>query len=180
MFQRLGDSWTNTAKLIAADGAAGAALGASVAIDGGTIVAGAPGDVIGVNRFQGSLYTFARTGAAARTETAKLTAADGATGDHLGSSVAIDGDTIVAGAPERLVDKHQGAAYTFASAGASARTQTGELTASDGTENDLFGLSVAIDGDTIVAGAPTTTRRSPARRTRSPERARRAAPRPRS
>ena len=33
-------------------------------------------------------------------------------------------------------------------------TQLAELTASDGVETDLFGLSVAMSGDTIVVGAP--------------------------
>ena len=42
------------------------------------------------------------------TETAKLTAADGMPGDGLGWSVAIDGDTIVAGA-----EFQRGAAYVF-------------------------------------------------------------------
>ena len=50
------------------------------------------------NADQGSAYTFASTGAAARTETAKLTASGGAFGNQLGPSVAIDGDTILAGA----------------------------------------------------------------------------------
>ena len=157
VFQRSGDSWTNTAKLTASDGAPGDGLGSSVAINGDTIVAGAPGDAIGANRSQGSLYTFARTGAAVRSETAKLTAADGAAGDGLGTAVAIDGDTLVGGAPGRLVGQHgsQGAVYAFASAGMPARAQTAELTASDGAASDLLGASVAIDGDTIVAGAPT-------------------------
>jgi hypothetical protein len=86
VFQRSGDSWTNTAKLSASDGAPGDRLGSSVAINGNTIVAGAPGDTIVANRAQGSLYTFARTGAAVRSETAKLTVVDGATGDNLGTS----------------------------------------------------------------------------------------------
>ena len=157
VFQRSGDTWMNTAKLTASDGAPGDGLGSSVALNGDTIVAGAPGDAIGANRSQGSVYTFARSGAAARSETAKLTAVDGAVGDGLGSSVAIDGDTIVAGAPGHVVDGHgsQGAVYTFASVGPAARTETAELTASDGAASDLLGASVAIDGDTIVAGAPT-------------------------
>src|SRR5437016_3306115 len=86
-------------KLIAADGAASDALGNSVAIDGDKIVAGALGGDIGANADQGSAYTFARSGAAARTETGKLTASAGAAGHELGFSVAIDGHTIVAGAP---------------------------------------------------------------------------------
>ncbi len=51
------------------------------------------------HRIHGGVYTFARTGAAARTESAKLIAPDDTPGDQLGLSVAIDGDTIVAGAP---------------------------------------------------------------------------------
>ena len=33
-------------------------------------------------------------------------------------------------------------------------SQQAKLTASDGDNNDFFGISVAIDGDTAVAGAP--------------------------
>ncbi len=154
IFVRSGDSWAQTAKLTASDGAAGDFLGDSVAIDGDTIVAGTSRDDIGANVNQGSAYTFARTGPAARTETAKLTASDGAAFDGLGNSVAIDGDTIVAGAfgDDVGANENQGSAYTFARTGGD-RTQTAKLTASDGAAGDNLGASVAIDGDTIVAGA---------------------------
>ncbi len=138
---------TQTAKLTASDGAANDFLGASVAIEGDTIVAGAYGD----DAIKGSAYTFARSGAAARTQTAKVTASDGAANDFLGYSVAIDGDTIVAGAYGD--DGGKGSAYTFARNGATARTQTAKLTASDAAVLDSLGFSIAIDGNTIVAGA---------------------------
>ncbi|MDQ4081940.1 MAG: FG-GAP repeat protein, partial [Actinomycetota bacterium] len=166
VFARSGDAWTQTAKLTASDGAAGDRLGDSVAIEGDTIVAGAPNDDITqggkpfpfpvVKEDQGSVYAFARTGAAARTETAKLTATDGAAGDVLGFSVAIDGDTIVAGARDDDVGTNagQGSAYAFSRTGTAARTETAKLTATDGAERDRLGFSVAIEGDTIVAGAP--------------------------
>jgi hypothetical protein len=156
VFTRSGDSWSQIAKLTASDGAASDNLGDSVAIDGDTIIAGASFDDVGANANQGSVYTFARTGAAARTETAKLTASDGAPSDNLGSSVAIDGDTIVAGAffDDVGANADQGSVYTFARTGAAARTETARLTASDGAPSDFLGRSVAIDGDTIVAGAP--------------------------
>jgi FG-GAP repeat len=126
-----------------------------VAIDGDTIVAGAPFDDVGANSGQGSAYTFARTGPAARTETAKLTASDGIQGDSLGGSVSIDGDTIVASAPfDDDVSGNSGSVYTFARTGPAARTETAEATASDGAPNDSLGWSVAVDGDTIVAGVP--------------------------
>ncbi len=146
VFHRSGDSWALTAKLTASDGAAGDFLGGSVAIDGDLIVAGAHRD----DSFKGSAYTFARSGAVARSETAKLTASDGAATDQLGSSVAVEGDVIVAGA--RGDDANQGSAYTFARGGTAARTETAKLTASNGAADDYLGVSVAIDGDVIVAG----------------------------
>jgi hypothetical protein len=151
---------TETAKLTASDGVSGDLLGSSVAIDGDTIVAGAPyTNRSEGNHSDGSVYTFTRTGAAARTETAELTASD-TVGDELGLelgfSVAIDGDTIVAGARGADVGANvtQGAIYTFARTGAAARTETARLTASDGATPDSLGSSVAIDGNTILAGAP--------------------------
>jgi hypothetical protein len=116
-------------------------LGSSVAVDGDAIVAGASG------YGAGAVYTFARTGAAARTETAKLTASDGEASGSLGYSVAVDGDAIVAGAPLGLSGS---SVYTFARTGAAERTEIAKLTA----VGDTLGWSVAIDGDTIVAGAP--------------------------
>ncbi len=137
-------------KLIAADGAAGDFLGLSVAVDGDTAVVGAPFENAGA----GSVYVFTRLGDG-WSETAKLTATDGAPGDSLGGPVAIEGDTIVAGAPGDDVgaNVNQGSVYTFARTGAPARNQTAKLTATDGAAGDRFGRSVAIDGDTIVAGA---------------------------
>jgi hypothetical protein len=148
VFTRSGDSWTQSAKLTASDGAEFDFLGQSVAVDGDAIVAGAPGGDVGA----GAVYSFARTGAAARTETAKLTASDGAVGDRLGTSVAIDGDTIVAGASGAR-GTAEGSVYTFARTGAAARTETAKLAASDAGFDNL-GRSAAIDGDVIVAGAP--------------------------
>ena len=83
----------------------------------------------------------------------KLVAIDSATGDYFGSSVSIDGDTMVIGA---YADDDNG--YTSGSAYVFTRTngiwtQRAKLTASDAVANDYFGLSVSINGDTMVIGA---------------------------
>ena len=77
--------------------------------------------------------------------------ADGPAADNFGYSVAIDGATIVVGGYE---DQGQtGAVYVFRTTdGWSTYTEI-ELTASDGASPDVFGISVAIDGGTIVIGA---------------------------
>ncbi|MBS1797330.1 MAG: carboxypeptidase regulatory-like domain-containing protein, partial [Acidobacteria bacterium] len=79
---------------------------------------------------------------------------DGAANDLFGSSVAISGDTVVIGAYAGDVGANadQGAAYVFTRNGA-AWTPQAKLTASDGAANDLFGISAAINGDTVVIGA---------------------------
>ncbi|MCL4489182.1 MAG: Ig-like domain repeat protein [Chloroflexi bacterium] len=91
-------------------------------------------------------------------QAARLTASDGAAYDILGYSVAIDGDTIVAGASNATIhsNQSQGAAYVFVKpAGASwaTATEAAKLVASDGAAGDEFGSAVAIQGDTIVVGA---------------------------
>jgi hypothetical protein len=110
-------SETEAAKLTASDGAAGDQLGASVAVSGDTVVAGAPG-ATGNSQFAGATYVFVKPagGWASETEAAKLTASDGATGDALGASAGVSGDTVVAGAQFATVNGHpfQGAAYVFA------------------------------------------------------------------
>ena len=141
-------AWSQVAKLTASDGEAGDIFGWSVAVDWDTVVVGA--------RYDDSAYVFTKpgTGWATATETAKLTASDGVVGDWFGQSVAVDGDTVVVGASE---DGGSGSAYVFTKAADSIwtdATQTAKLTASDGDDFDEFGKSVAVDGDTAVAGAP--------------------------
>lgn len=83
---------------------------------------------------------------------AAFTAPDGAAGDELGQSIAISGDTIVAGAPD-AAGLNRGAVYVFSDSSGSWK-QTAELTASDSTRTDYLGTAVAISGNTIVASAP--------------------------
>ena len=154
------DPFIQQAELSASNGAEGDQLGYSVAVSGSTIVAGAPFHKVGTNLYQGAAYVFTpRSGKWANaTQTAELTASDGAEEDSLGYSVAISGDTIVAGAPYHAVGSNirQGAAYVFTmpAGGWENTTQTAELTASDGAGADQLGYSVAIAENTVVAGAP--------------------------
>jgi hypothetical protein len=116
---------------------------------------------VGGNHDQGAAYVFVkpRSGWADATQTAKLTASGGTTFDLLGTSVAISGSTVVAGAPNATVGGNagQGAAYVFVKprSGWADATQTAKLTATGGGPEDTLGQSVAIDGDTVVAGAPS-------------------------
>ncbi len=157
VFTESDSAWTQTAKLTAADGAAGDYFGSSVSISSNTVVVGANGTTVGGNSDQGAAYVFTES-SSSWTQTAKLTAADGAAGDWFGYSVSISGDTVVVAAEGATVgtNSYQGAAYVFTESG-SAWTQTAKLTASDGAARDDFGSSVSISGNTVVVGAQGAT-----------------------
>jgi hypothetical protein len=152
VFTRTGSTWTQQAKLLAADGAAGDGFGSSVAIDGDTIVVGAAFDDDGGGD-SGSAYVFTRTGTT-WTQQEKLLAVDAAAADNFGQSVAVAGDTAVIGSPyDDNVDVDSGSVYVFTRS-AATWTQQAKVVAGDASAGDLLGSSVGISPDTLVAGAP--------------------------
>ncbi|PYX43775.1 MAG: hypothetical protein DMG79_21750 [Acidobacteria bacterium] len=140
---------TEAAKLVASDGLSGDAFGNAVSIDHSTIAVGA----FFVNNFAGRVYVFTGSGSS-WTQAAELTASDGGLLSYLGGSVAVRGNTVVAGSIGQ--NNFQGAAYVFVepASGWSTTTQTAELTSATGKSNEHFGSSVSIAGNTIVAGDP--------------------------
>ncbi|CAK8722031.1 MAG: FG-GAP repeat-containing protein [Candidatus Electronema aureum] len=134
VFVRASDgSWSQQAKLTAAS--------TSVAVDGDTAVIGAA-----------AAYVFVRAADGTWSQQAKLTAADG---DRFGSSsVAMSGDTAVIGASgDDDKGENSGSAYVFIRAADGSWSQQAKLIAADGGDNDYFGNSVAVSGDTAVIGA---------------------------
>jgi nucleoside-specific outer membrane channel protein Tsx len=147
------DPWVQQAELTASDGVAADKFGTSVAMDGSTVVVGAPQKTVGSNSTQGAAYVFVQSGGT-WSQQAELTASDGAAYDQFGSSVAVSGSTVVVGAGWRTVGSNnsQGAVYVFGESGGTW-SQQAELTASDGANNNYFGFSVALSGSTVVVGA---------------------------
>jgi len=166
--------------------AQGDAFGRSVAISGDTFVIGAPDEdsnASGVNGNQadnslfnsGAAYVFVRSGGT-WTQQAYLKASNpgGAQGFNewqgvnFGQAVAIEGDTIVIGAPGEdgrgLADAtttdttDSGAAYVFVRSG-TTWTQQAYLKAFNPGNSALFGGSVAISGETIVVGTASSLAR---------------------
>ncbi|CAL6298248.1 unnamed protein product [Bathycoccus prasinos] len=143
-------------KLTASDGASNDYFGNSIAFAGNTVLIGAYyDDDNGSN--SGSVYVFTRTGTddSTWTETKKLTASDGAVYHEFGSSIAFAGNTALVGAYSYPYASY-GSVYVFTRTGTddSTWTETKKLTASDGGENEFFGISIAFDGNTALIGAP--------------------------
>lgn len=157
VFERLlgaDDEWKQRKKLTPSDASAGDQFGRALAISGDTIIVGAHAEA-GV----GAAYVFQRDhgGDGNWGEVAKLSADSGASGDHFGWSVDIDGDTVLVGASQNGGDgSESGVAYVFErdEGGANAWGQTRKLMPSDGAGNDWFGNDVSIDGSLALIGSP--------------------------
>ena len=130
------------------DGAGGA-----VDVDRDTMIVGVPGFDLPSKSGAGAAVVFRWQGTS-WVEEARLTATDAAAGDRFGTSVAIQGNTAVVGAYlHDLPSKTDaGAVYVFQRSG-TTWTQIAKLTASNSAANDNLGISVDLDGDTILAGA---------------------------
>ncbi|MFC1600778.1 FG-GAP-like repeat-containing protein [Candidatus Sumerlaeota bacterium] len=151
VFEKSGGSWSQTAKLTAADAAAGDQLGWGASISGETAVLGAVfDDDDGVD--SGSAYVFEKSGGS-WSQTAKLTASDGAAGDEFGISTSVNGDTAVIGA---YLDDDGGAdagsAYVFEKS-VGSWSQAAKLTASDAGAGDNFGNTVSVGVNTAIVGS---------------------------
>jgi len=152
VFVRTDATWTEQAKLLASDGAAEDFFSIyAVSISRDTALIGAAGDDDN-GEVSGSAYVFIRNDTT-WTEQAKLLASDGVAGDSFGGAVSISGDTALIGAgggDDNGADS--GSAYVFARTG-TTWAQEAKLIASDGSDGDIFGWDVALDGDTALIGA---------------------------
>lgn len=173
VFVRSNGTWTQQAYLKASNPGAGDFFGNSVAISGSRVVVGAPfedsnASGIGGNQNDnsatsaGAAYVFVRfvvrPSGFAWAQQAYLKASNTGPEDDFGRSVAIEGDTIVVGAPgEDSIGNNpvadSGAAYVFVRSN-NAWVQQAYLKASKAGGQDRLGVSVAISGDTAVVGAP--------------------------
>ena len=90
------------------------------------------------------------------TQVRKITASDARDWDKFGWSVDLDGSQLLVGT--NIVQSPyfpEGKAYLFSrnSGGTDAWGEAKTFAASDGVDMDLFGYSVAVDGDTAIVGA---------------------------
>lgn len=143
-------NWGQVKKLTASDATTNNYFGWSVGISGDTVVVGASG-----NSLTGAAYVYERNqgGSDNWGQVKKLTASDAAANDVLGGAVSISADTIVVGANGK--NSGTGSAYIFKrnQGGTGNWGQVKKLTAGDAMEQDRFGSSVGISGDTVLVGA---------------------------
>jgi hypothetical protein len=153
VFVKPSGGWKNTSQPNATLNAPVYGYFSSFAIEGNTIVLGASENFGN----EGTVYLFVKpnTGwSGTLNPTATLIASNGRPNDALGSSVAVSGNTVVAGATG--VNADFGAVYVFVQpvGGWKDAYETAELMAPNTIE---LGWSVGISGNAIVTGAPDST-----------------------
>jgi len=144
-------AWVMKQKLIAADGAVNDQFGWSVALDDDTAVIGARfDDDTGIN--SGSAYVYTRSDGEWGLQQ-NLTASDGAPGNQYSWAVALDGDTVIIGAPfDNDQDRLSGSCYVY-TRNADVWSEKQKLTASIEVLGERYGMSVALEGNTMVVGS---------------------------
>ena len=174
VFTKSAGVWSQQAYLKASNIGAGDNFGTSVALNGDTLVVGSPfesSNATGVNGNQadnsangsGAAYVFTRS-AGVWSQQAYLKASNAGAGDNFGTSVALDGNTLVVGATEEAsnaigVNGNQadnsasgsGAVYVFTRS-VGVWSQQAYVKASNTEAGDQFGKSVALSGETLVVG----------------------------
>lgn len=152
IFARSGSNWLQQARIGAPDGALSAGFGSALALQGDRLVVGADDAASGI----GAAYVYSRSGSL-WTSQARLAANDGLAGDLFGSSIALSGDSVLIGAPNRpgaSVGSHvQGAAYVFIQT-LGTWSQQARLNADAPANGDRFAAAVALDGDRALISAP--------------------------
>lgn len=135
-------------KLIAADGAADARFGISVVLWENVAMVGADlDDEAAVDA--GGVYVYTFNGVSWIFQQ-KLMASDAAQGDRFGSSISLQGDRVVIGAPmDNGSAGNSGSVYVFGYDG-SAWVEQHKLTASDAGGSDYFGSFIDLDGNRVM------------------------------
>ncbi len=141
-------TWKEYQRIAPSDGGIADEFGWTLSVDGDKAVIGAP-----VNSSDGACYFYAYMSPGTWMQMQKIEASDGYSGDKFGCSVGLSDNNLIVGAyKEDANGASSGAAYRYSfSMGSFSNEQ--KILASDGSEGDEFGGSVAMYDETLLIGA---------------------------
>jgi hypothetical protein len=175
VFTRTGTSWSQQAYVKASNTESGDQFGSGVAVSGDTLAVAAANERSGSSGVEanqtdnsadgaGAVYIFTRS-QTSWSQQAYINPSNMEAQDRFGSAITLSGDTLAVGA--MLEDsasvgiggneasnsaEDSGAVYVFVRSG-SSWSQQAYVKASNVGAGDWFGISVALDGDTLAVGA---------------------------
>lgn len=162
VFERTGETWTETAKLVGPDGTYKAyGFGGSLELRGNTAYIGAVADGTNILTAYGAVYIYEYNGAVWSAPT-RLSACDFWTCkllDLFGASIELyDETTLLIGAPgvdwNNVTDAGAAYIYEFVEG---AWVGVDDFSAAAPIESGSFGASMSLDGDLLLVGAPRET-----------------------
>jgi len=149
IFEKSEGSWSTGTKVTGGDTLAAESFGLAVSVSGTTVAVGAPTHThAGVS--SGAVYIFTPSGPT-WAQQAELIPGDAKTSQFFGTSLSIDGETIVVGSYGD--NAQRGSAYVFTRTGTSW-SEEAKLDAPDAMDSDQFGLGVSKSGDNVILGSP--------------------------
>jgi choice-of-anchor B domain-containing protein len=140
-------AWRESAALIPPDGVKGDAFGRVVALEGDVALVTAAGR----DSARGAVYVYRRAGTTWRPD-GVLRADDASPNDGFGGALAVHGQHVIVGAPQK--DSAQGAAYVFRRDASGTWTQEAKLPARGLEKRFGFGSSIASHGGELYVAAP--------------------------
>lgn len=148
-------NWLLRDKLHANDGMADDNFGQNVSLRNTTaIISSAWNDEIGTNA--GAVYVFEKDNSGAWSQSTKVLASNGIQSDFFGSSIAFDGDILVIGAPghDSIINGNgSGGAYVYQKSTGGTWSEELVLVPSDAAPSNQYGVTVALDMNTLVIGS---------------------------
>jgi hypothetical protein len=148
VFEKVGGTWMQVAKLGASDAAGGQWFGYDVAIEGDTLAIGAKGAAGPSGNAQGAVYVFTRQGST-WIESQKLVHSLGTANDYMGFNVALSSDVIAAFA---VTPTGRGAVYMFEQQGGTWVEGQRLIPLDPQASSDGFGSNVALDSGWLMVG----------------------------
>ncbi len=138
-----GGEWTEVQRLEASNPAAGDHFGRTVTLSGDQLLAS--------STILQAIYVFEKDGSGMWQETQILNVSDNVEGNYIGRVSAGDGDRFLTASWAN--SEGRGAVYVFDRDPTTGLwSETAKLMSSDGEPNDLFGMSIAVEGDLALIG----------------------------
>ena len=138
-----GAAWVEVQRLEASNSAIGDHFGRTVTLSGDQLLVG--------STLLQAIYVFEKEGSGQWRETQILTASDAFEGNFIGRVSAADGDHFFTASWAH--SEGRGAVYVFERDPATGRwSETDKLMGSDVGPNELFGMSIAVEGDLALIG----------------------------
>ncbi len=156
IYVRVANTWQLQDILVPSDAQLGRGFGESIALEGNTIVVGMRLRFgVGFMDLPGAAYLFKRENNE-WIQRAVLTASDGIASDEFGTSVALDGKTILIGSPysDFVGQTNAGSAYFFTEQNDATWAQFAKVSAADSDAGDRFGNRVALRNSQALISAP--------------------------